>query len=167
MQRVFDVMTRDVYAVAPDTSLETAARLLAQRRITGAPVISSGRHVTGMVSASDLADPDCDTAESLGYPLYYRVVDGLAHELGDHVGVRPGRVQEVMTQAVISIPGDASIVEAAERMLELGAHRLLVVHGNDELVGLVSSIDLLRAFVQMHQQDSDRVSPAANGPLTT
>jgi CBS domain-containing protein len=42
-----DVMTRDVFAVALDTSLEAAARMLAQRRIGGAPVLSEGRRVVG------------------------------------------------------------------------------------------------------------------------
>ena len=150
MQRVMDVMTRDVFAVAPDTSLETAARMLAQRRISGAPVISEGRRVVGVVSASDLVDPDNDAGEVEGYPLYYRVIDGLAQELGDHVQVRPGRVQDVMTAAVVSIAGDATVVEAGARMLSLGVHRLMVVHGDDELIGVVTTVDLLRAFVHMH-----------------
>ena len=149
MQRVMDVMTRDVFAVAPDTSLETAARMLAQRRISGAPVLAGGR-VVGVISASDLVDPDNDADDTPGYPLYYRVVDGLAEELGDHVRVRPGRVQDVMTAAVVSIAGDATVVEAGARMLALGVHRLIVVHGDDELMGVVTTVDLLRAFVHSH-----------------
>ena len=150
MQRVMDVMTRDVFAVAPDTSLETAARLLAQKRISGASVIANGR-VVGVVSASDLVDPDTDTSGIPGYPLYYRVMDGLAEEIGDHVRIRPGRVTEVMTHAVVSIPAEASAVDAAARMLQLGVHRLLVVRGDDELVGVVTTVDVLRAFVRLHE----------------
>jgi CBS domain-containing protein len=141
-----DFMTRDVFAVGPDTSLETAARMLAQRRISGAPVIDNGR-VVGVVSASDLVDPDADVSGIPGYPLYYRVMDGLAEEIGDDVRVRPGRVSEVMTTSVVSIAGDATIVEAANRMLQLGVHRLLVLRGDGELAGVVTTVDLLRAFV--------------------
>jgi CBS domain-containing protein len=149
MQRVKDVMTTAVFAVSPDTSLETAARLLAQKHISGAPVIENGR-VVGVISASDLVDPDADVGETLGYPLYYRVMDGLAEELGDHVRVRPGRVMEVMTHAVISIPAEATLVEAASRMLQLGVHRLVVVRDDDELAGVVSTVDLLGGFVRMY-----------------
>jgi CBS domain-containing protein len=144
-----DVMTTAVFAVSPDTSLETAARLLAQKRISGAPVIEDGR-VVGVISSSDLVDPDAEVGEMPGYPLYYRVMDGLAEEIGDHVRVRPGRVAEVMTQAVISIPAEATIVAAASRMLQLGVHRLVVVRGVDELAGVVSAVDLLGGFVRMH-----------------
>jgi CBS domain-containing protein len=149
MKRVMDVMTREVFAVAPDTSLETAARLLAQKRVSGAPVISDGR-VVGVVSASDLVDPDVDASAVPGYPLYYRVVDGLAEEIGDHVRLRPGCVRDIMTSGVISVPADATVVEAAARMLQLGVHRLIVVKGIDELAGVVSTVDLLRGFVHLH-----------------
>jgi len=149
MQRVMDVMTRDVFAVAPDTSLETAARMLAQRRISGAPVIANGR-VVGVISATDLVDPDTDVSGIPGLPLYYRVMDGLAEEIDDDVRIRPGRVTEIMTRSVVSIAGEATIVEAAAQMLKLDVHRLLVVRENDELVGVVSTVDLMRAFVQMH-----------------
>ena len=149
MQRVMDVMTRDVFAVAPDTSLETAARMLAQRRISGAPVIANGR-VVGVISATDLVDPDTDVSGIPGLPLYYRVMDGLAEEIDDDVRIRRGRVTEIMTRSVVSIAGEATIVEAAAQMLKLDVHRLLVVRENDELVGVVSTVDLMRAFVQMH-----------------
>lgn len=149
MQRVRDVMTTAVFAVSPDTSLETAARLLAQKRISGAPVIEGDR-VVGVISASDLVDPDSDIGDSVGYPLYYRVMDGLAEEVGDHVRVRPGRVVDVMTPAVISIDADATVVEAASRMLQLGVHRLVVVRGEDQLAGVVSTVDLLSGFLRMH-----------------
>ena len=146
MQRISDFMSRDVFAVSPDTSLETAARMLAQRRISGAPVIDKGR-VVGVISASDLVDPDTDISGVPGYPLYYRVMDGLAEEIGDDVHVRPGRVSEIMTPSVVSIAGDATIVEGASRMLQLGVHRLLVLRGDNELAGVVTTVDLLRAFV--------------------
>jgi CBS domain-containing protein len=144
---VMDVMTRDVLAVAPDTGLETAARLLATSGISGAPVVL-GRRIVGVVSLSDLVDPDRDRSEDPGYPLYYRISDGHAHELGDHVLPQAGRVADVMTRTVVSISAEASIFDAAERLLQLGVHRLLVLRG-DELVGIVTTVGLLRAFVHL------------------
>jgi len=149
MQCVKDIMTRDVFAVAPDTSLESAARMLAQRRISGAPVLENGR-VVGVVSASDLVDPDADVSAMPGYPLYYRVMDGVIEELGDDVRIRPGRVVDAMTPSIVSIPADATIVEAAARMIQLGVHRLLVVRDGQQLAGVVSTLDLLRGFVLLH-----------------
>jgi CBS domain-containing protein len=146
---VMELMTREVFAVAPDTGLETAARLLCERRISGAPVIDSHHRVVGVVSLQDLADPDRDASETPGYPIYYRVTDGWTDELGEHAYSSPGRVADVMTAAVISIPADATLVEAAQRMLELGVHRLLVVHG-DRLSGVITTVDVLRGFSRMY-----------------
>ncbi|HWB80696.1 MAG TPA: CBS domain-containing protein [Nannocystaceae bacterium] len=146
---VMELMTREVFAVAPDTGLETAARLLCERRIGGAPVIDAHHRVVGVVSLPDLADPDRDASETPGYPVYYRVTDGWTDELGEHAYSSPGRVSDVMTSAVISIPADATIVEAAQRMLDMGIHRLLVVHG-DRLSGVITTVDVLRGFARMY-----------------
>ncbi len=146
---VMDVMTREVFAVAPDTSLETAARLLTERRISAAPVIDAHHRVVGVVSLSDLADPDRVPSDEPGYPIYYRVTEGYTSALGGVEEAGPGRVADVMTAAVLSVPADATIAEAASRLLQLGVHRLLVVHG-DRLSGVVSAVDLLRGFVRMH-----------------
>lgn len=47
------IMSRDVISVAEDTPIEEAARILADRRIGGLPVIREGG-VVGMISESDL-----------------------------------------------------------------------------------------------------------------
>ena len=49
-----DVMTRDVVTVFPYTSLRYVAKLLAERKISGVPVVDDDRHVVGIVSDNDL-----------------------------------------------------------------------------------------------------------------
>jgi CBS domain-containing protein len=48
-----DIMTADVVTVTPQTTLREAMELLAQRHLSGAPVVSGGTLV-GVVSATDL-----------------------------------------------------------------------------------------------------------------
>jgi CBS domain-containing protein len=146
MTTVADVMTRDIFALSPDTSLETAARLFAQRHITGAPVVNAEGRTIGVVTLADLTDPDRDRGNKEGYPLYYQVTDGWAAILGDATDVADGRVDEVMTHSVITTDASASIQHAAQLMLRSSIHRLLVTE-NEELVGIVSTTDLLRGFV--------------------
>lgn len=50
---VRDVMSTPVYAVGPETSLVTTARLFADRRISGAPVIDATGHAICVVTQSD------------------------------------------------------------------------------------------------------------------
>ena len=49
-----DLMTRDVATVRPDASLLDAVKLMAQRRVSGMPVMDSSGTIVGMLSGSDL-----------------------------------------------------------------------------------------------------------------
>lgn len=155
MLTVADVMTPDVYAVAEDTSLETACRLLASRHITGAPVVSPSGRPVGVVSLSDLVDPDRDRSERDGYPLYYRLDHGHKVELSDGVAVGSGRVADVMSPFVLSIHASAPLEDAARIMLADQVHRLLVVDAG-KLVGIVTATDLLRGFVDQRAREGDQ-----------
>jgi CBS-domain-containing membrane protein len=54
-------------------------------------------------------------------------------------------VGSAMTTSVVSLPPGAAIQEAARIMLVAGVHRILVVDDAGDLVGLVSSSDIVRA----------------------
>lgn len=139
------IMTRDIYAVAPDTSIDTAARLLTTRHIGGAPVVTRHGTPVGVISLFDLVDPDKPRTQRDGHPMFYRMADGHPVALGDDVQLSGGRVSDVMSPFVLSIDAGASLREAAQLMVEENVHRLLVMDGK-RLVGIVTTTDLLRAF---------------------
>ena len=145
---VSDVMTREVVAVAPDTGLETAARLFATHRIGGAPVVSDKGQPMGVVTLADLVDPDRDRSRKKGYSHFYTVAGGHTEEIGDGAQTSSGQVGDVMSPYVLSIASAASLPEAARVMIEDGVHRLLVLDG-ESLVGIVTSTDLLRGIASV------------------
>src|ERR1700760_2152518 len=49
-----DLMTRDVAVVHPETSLLDAVKLMAERRISGVPVLDDDGRIVGMLSEGDL-----------------------------------------------------------------------------------------------------------------
>ena len=51
---VSDVMTRDVVTFTPDTPFLAVARTLAERGISGAPVVGPDGRVLGVISAADV-----------------------------------------------------------------------------------------------------------------
>ena len=142
-------MTHEVFSVTPDTAIETVARLMADRRVSGLPVVENDRTV-GVVSLVDLVNPDrvkTDRPADTSAAAYYVMGDG------DYVSNRDvtlhvdGVVRDVMTPYVISVERTASLDEAARQMTEYKVHRLLVMDG-EKLVGIVSSLDLLAGYTK-------------------
>lgn len=49
-----DIMTREVTTVKPDLSVQELAKVFAQGKISGAPVVADNGRVTGVVSDGDI-----------------------------------------------------------------------------------------------------------------
>ncbi len=135
MLKVKDLMTREVLTLAPNTTVREAAEILSTEHVSGAPVVRHGA-VIGMISSVDLlefiaglpADPEA-------------VSGGMDHGiLDDHT------VEEAMTRGPIkTIALDAPASTAAEMMMAEGIHRLPVLD-NNQLVGIISTTDLVKAL---------------------
>lgn len=143
---VADVMTRDVLAVAPDTALETVVDTLLQHRISGMPVVDARGRAIGIVSLPDIVDPQRTSGDAKGFPVIYHIEDGWAAPSIEGADLRNGRVEDVMSPIALTVEAGTSIVDAAAMMVERRIHRLLVTE-NDVLSGIVSTLDLLRGFV--------------------
>jgi CBS domain-containing protein len=145
-QTVADVMTDDVPVLSQDTSIETAARVMVNKHIAGAPVLSRTGQPVGVVSMMDLLEATGSRGHRASYPLFYRVADDDSEDLGDAAVVSDGQIADVMSPFVLSIEATATLNEAARRMISEQVHRLLVLDGT-RLVGVVTALDLLRAYV--------------------
>jgi len=115
--RVRDIMSRYVVSVTEETSVIEVARILAERRFSGLPVLNhEGGVVVGIVSDFDLLARDGETAG------------------------------EVMSPDVVTVAEDTDIQVARALIIEQRLARLPVIRGN-ELVGIVSRGDILRELV--------------------
>jgi len=70
--------------------------------------------------------------------------------LSENIGEQS--VMDLMTEQVISVSADELLVEAARIMLSQGVHRLPVVDSERRLMGIISTTDVLRAFVEAAPQ---------------
>lgn len=146
---VRDVMSTPVYALGPDTSVVTAARLFATRHITGAPVIDRRGHAIGVITQSDLVDPDRPRTAQPGRSAYYCVEEGIAREISFEVGEEAdgadGVVGDLMSPYVLTIPADAALLDAIRLLAVEEVHRL-VVTWDHRLAGIITSMDVLKAI---------------------
>lgn len=147
--KVFDVMTHLVVALRPDDTIQEAARLMLNNRISGAPVLEEGRLV-GIVSDADLVAAFAPPAGSRAAltapdPLTF-LVRGVAPRSDARI-----TVSDVMTRDVVTLSGTASLWEAASLIERHGVRRLPVIDGEGYLVGIVARADLVRSMARAYE----------------
>lgn len=96
---------------------DSARRLLVERKLTFAPVVDDRNVLVGVVSATDLTG-DRDTP-----------------------GFRTRRLSSVMTRKVLTLPADATLVDAARALTESGLHHLVVIDDDEHPLGVLSTFD--------------------------
>ncbi|MFJ7175947.1 CBS domain-containing protein [Streptomyces massasporeus] len=141
-------MTMDVVRAEYGTPAEEAARLLADRRIGGLPVVDRDDQVIGVVSVGDLtahapatSDPHRSRSRS-GFPA----LSPAARRRSARAAARTAG--ELMSAPPVTAHAEDTIVEAARTMARRGVRRLPVLDEEDRLVGIVTRRDLLRVFLR-------------------
>lgn len=134
---VSDIMTKDLIVLNPAQSLYEAEALFKKHKIRHIPVVES-KKLLGILSHSDLlrisfADltDEEDYVESVVYDMY--------------------TIDQVMAKAPITVNVDATVKEVAEVLSQQSFHSLPVVE-NDELVGIVTTTDLINYMLKQFDE---------------
>jgi CBS-domain-containing membrane protein len=136
-----DLMSRNVICIPATASLRTAARQLIESGVSGAPVVDEEGCCLGVLSHTDLArflakDQACPVSEN----------EVFAEWQLDDVERLPGEeVTRYLTRGAITASALTRIGELAELMCDARVHRVLITDPRGKLVGIVSSLDVLRA----------------------
>lgn len=117
-----DIMTRKVWTTGPEASVQEAAQLLYQQRISGAPVVDADGGIIGIITEADIISKV--NREGL------RVADIMSHEL-------------------IVVDEETPVNEIACLLTERKIKRVPVVQ-DGKLVGIVSRADIVHAVAQGH-----------------
>lgn len=145
---VADVMSRDPITVKPETPLGDVIQILAERRISGLPVVDQAGKVVGVISETDLMWRESGVTP----PPYIMLLDSVIYlenparyerELHKALGQTVG---EVMTADPVTIDPNLPLREAAHVMHERSIHRLLVVDPQHLLIGVLTRGDIVRAM---------------------
>lgn len=139
---VKEVMTKNVATVAPDTPLRAVAEVMAQRRVSGVPVIDADRKVVGVVSNKDfLAHMGTGEAKS----LMELVAECLRGSGCVATPIREKYASDIMSSPAITIGQDKSAIEAADLIIKKNINRIPVVDSDGKLVGIVARADIVRS----------------------
>jgi CBS-domain-containing membrane protein len=122
--RADEVMTRNPLSIGELATLREAALSLTSKDISAAPVINEAGRPVGVISLADIV----------------RCVH--MSELSDTR--LPPTVREVMTPVVFFVRPDTPLANVIEDLLDCAVHRLFVVDDNEVLIGVISTLDLLK-----------------------
>ena len=117
---VSDIYHKGVILCKSDTPLQEVVRVMADTEVHAVMVAESeGQPPAGVVSHTD----------------------AIAHYGGDLTAIQ---ACDVMTTRVVSISENATVAEAAKKLLESNIHRLLVVDADNAPLGILSTTDIVR-----------------------
>ncbi|MCI3278153.1 CBS domain-containing protein [Streptomyces cylindrosporus] len=140
-------MTHEVVRAHGETSFKAVARLLADNRISGLPVVDDEEKVVGVISETDLLQHQ--TLQVQGYGRRHVSRPKVARSAWAAAARAPARTADhLMTRPAITATPEHYVTEAARIMREHGVERLPVVDDEGRLVGIVTRGDLLRVFLR-------------------
>jgi CBS domain-containing protein len=130
--RVRDVMTTDVITAPEDTPVGELEDILATNRVSAVPIVGDDDRVVGVVSQADLLAKVAAAGPTGARARRRRAVKAAATSARD-----------LMSTPALSIAPDAPLSAAARKMQAKKVKRLLVTGRFGQLLGIVSSGDLL------------------------
>ena len=144
-QAARDIMTKHVDTIRSNETVHDALLLMAENRVSSLPVVNSAGHCVGVVSQSDLIDlareADSENDEGRNEYSYFLFKDVALDE------VTTERIDEVMSDDVISARPDEPVVAVAEKIVTSGVHHLPVCDEDNRLLGIISTVDILRSLL--------------------
>jgi CBS-domain-containing membrane protein len=125
MLRIKDIMTTNVHTVEADAPAQEAAWGFTFRHIGGAPARDAAGNLVGVLSTSDLVNPE---------PAQW--IKGEA------------TVGDLMNPDVISLYAEDPAMAAVTEMARRRIHRIVVLDDESRLAGIVTPMDVVRALAQ-------------------
>ena len=139
-----DVMVKDVVTVQPNDTVQMAAKVLLDHRISAAPVVDAAGHLVGMLSEGDLVRR-IEIGTQKRHSWWLQLFSTAEVGARDFVKSHALKVADVMTRDVVT-GAEGTSLEAIASLLEKHGIKRVPIMRDDKLVGLVSRANLLQAF---------------------
>jgi CBS domain-containing protein len=117
-----DVMIKEVLTIKESTPLKEVAKLLSERKITGAPVVNENGDLVGVISETDIIRK----TNSIG-------------------AWSPSTAGQIMTKPAVTVSPNETLQRICELMHNRSIHRVVVAE-DKKIVGIITTMDILRAI---------------------
>lgn len=147
-----DLMVSLQEYLKPGTTLKEAANILRTAKrgeekvgVKGLPVLDANGKMVGFLSMGDILKavfPSYMSLMNLGDFTWDGMVEDMAKKAGDR------KVSEMMTQKVISVHEDSSLMECVDHMIKNNVKRLPVIGKDDKVAGILYERDVFFAITR-------------------
>ena len=144
--KVADIMSAPVHAVENNMDLIQAASLLAEKGVSGAPVVDRQGKVVGVVSEKDFL---VRMGGGSGGSFMLIVANCLKNKDCVASPWRKQTVCDIMSAPAITARADTSATDAAALIKGKNVNRLPIVDGAERPVGIVTRSDLVHGYCQL------------------
>ncbi|MDY0041035.1 MAG: CBS domain-containing protein [Desulforhabdus sp.] len=138
---VVDIMSREVLKVKTDTSIIEVARLMAERGVSGAPVVDEEERVAGVISEKDFL-------ALMGAGEHLNFMEVVARCLSSKGCVAaPMKKQsagDIMSAPAVTVGPEATSADVLSIIEKRRINRVPVVDRTGGIIGIVTRADLLR-----------------------
>lgn len=128
MFRARDIMTQGVVCTRPEMPIYDAVRLLANRRITGMPVVDEDLKLVGVLSEKDVLR------------MLYATEDSTEQTVSDYMNV-----------GAVSLDVTDTLIDLCDSLTE-NVFRRIFITDEGRLAGVVSRSNVINAILQLKHQ---------------
>ncbi len=141
-------MSRDVVTIDAKDGVHDALDLMVENKVSALPVVDQQGRCIGILSTSDFVDVAHELDGGMNEVEHQSEIwwNMFIKNVSQNVGQQS--VMDLMTEDVASVTPDGLLVHAAATMLRERVHRLPVLNGQRRLLGIISTTDVLKAFVE-------------------
>jgi CBS domain-containing protein len=154
--KISEFMRTDLVSLTYDMPISEAVQVLLDNQISGAPVVNEEEAVMGVLSVTDVARyatlPEHQRRQEQPPDYFLHHLEQAASPeelLGFRIEDLSGSVtvEEIMSPVIFNAKPDTPVSAVAHMRIDGHIHRVLVTD-KDRVVGLVSSLDLLRIIAE-------------------
>jgi len=161
--RAKDVMSVEVVTVGPDDSVEHAAGLMLEHRVSGLPVVDEKDALLGIVTEGDLLHRVELRSDE---PWRRHPAAGREEAVAQYIKTHGRTVGDVMHKGVVTVEETAPLSQVADVMAREHIRRVVVTR-DGAVAGIVSRADLIRGMVSAPQSEPSRDEDAMRRAILT
>ena len=145
-QTAKDIMTKRVETLRQRDTIHYALTVMAENDVSAIPVVSPDGKLMGIISQRDIIaearEKDVEGSERVDAYNVLAFQGVMLDELTNE------RVQDMMSEKVVGVHPDDAVTQVADKMLEQSIHHLPVMNDDNEILGIISTMDILTGLRQ-------------------